>query len=165
LKDFVGALAPNHVKGRPQARLESAAGSAALMLLCGGCGAPLELGSDARLVKCGYCDVLSLIPSRIRTHDGAEIEPTAWWLAFRGPSGVRKTLDQELRQKREKAKAAQERQQRERERRLARVTAETEREERSIASGDSSGRSKAIAVFVATGVLTLVGLGLALILR
>ena len=170
LKDFLGALAPDHIQGHPEVRLDSEAGSAALTLLCGGCGAPLTVSAGQRLVQCSYCEVSSLIPDRIGARSQSQEQPEPWWLHFRSPSGVRKALDHSLRQKTQKAKAAEERKSRQQQR-------GKHQRERGQNADDSSGRrspaesGKATpgphtrAAIVLGVVLLVAGIGFFLVLR
>ncbi len=93
VKDFVGALAPDHVEGRPPVRLEAEPGSAALAIKCGGCGAALHVTAGQNFVACSYCSTSSLIPDRVlsRTLLRAQMQP--WWLGFKSPSRLRRSLD------------------------------------------------------------------------
>ncbi len=92
--DLLAAISPDLVQGRAPARLEQKAGTAALAILCSGCGSALTLQPSERICKCQYCGTSSLIPDRAMTPRAGPPQKKPWWVAVYSPSTLRRLLMQ-----------------------------------------------------------------------
>ncbi|MFN7143952.1 MAG: zinc finger domain-containing protein, partial [Myxococcota bacterium] len=63
----------------------------AVGLSCGGCGAPLRPAPGAHTVECAFCHLVSRVPREL-VPLRADVAPTPFWLAFSGPSMLRREL-------------------------------------------------------------------------
>jgi hypothetical protein len=89
---LLGVVADAHCGGQRRARMQStAAGPTALQ--CPECGGALPATRE-RVLRCEYCGTASLVPAQARTRDvGQVLTPDIWWLAFAGPSNLRRALE------------------------------------------------------------------------
>jgi hypothetical protein len=87
-----GVLADDLRVDRPQVKLERSAG--AIALACPGCGAALADAVEGKVVSCGFCNAVSLIPDRLLLRYLDRKPPSeTWWLLFEGPSPLRGELE------------------------------------------------------------------------
>lgn len=92
--DLLAALAPELVQGRAPARLEQKPGTAAVAILCSGCGSALAMQPGDRIVKCQYCSTTSFIPERAMAVPAGPPQKKPWWIAVYSPSSLRRLLMQ-----------------------------------------------------------------------
>ncbi len=92
--DLLAALAPELVQGRAPARLEQKPGTAAVAILCSGCGSALAMQPGDRIVKCQYCSTTSFIPERALPVQAGPPDKRPWWIAVYSPSSLRRLLMQ-----------------------------------------------------------------------
>lgn len=64
----------------------------AVTLECPGCGAAIGMNPGTRLAVCQYCRTTSRIPEKAFARAGADAKQEPFWLAFDGPSLLRKQL-------------------------------------------------------------------------
>jgi hypothetical protein len=92
--ELLAALAPDLVQGRPPARVEPKAGTAAMAILCPQCGSSLALPHGTRVAVCAHCKTSSLVPERAAGALGKAPDPEPWWLCLYAPSSLRNLLSQ-----------------------------------------------------------------------
>ena len=92
-EELVGVIAPDHVQGRSEVRIEAQAGNAAVAVKCPSCGSPLALAPDERFATCPYCKTQSIVPVGVLAQAFRKpTPPRPWWLAMRSPSALRGLL-------------------------------------------------------------------------
>jgi LSD1 subclass zinc finger protein len=65
-----------------------------LSLTCPSCGAPLPATEGSRIVECSFCHLVSRLPGDTAKGKARSMPaPQLWWLAFSGPSLLRKELE------------------------------------------------------------------------
>lgn len=81
---------------------ESTSDPGVVALRCPSCGGGLQVRPGTRVVTCTYCRTSSRIPQKtlLRTGD-PNVQKEAWWLAFQGPSPLRRKLERDPRSPRE----------------------------------------------------------------
>ncbi len=88
---LAAVVAMAHRMDKPLALLDTHGGTTTLK--CGQCGGDLPVTKD-RVVECGYCNATNLVPPRGRARStGETIKPEVWWMAFRGPSALRRVAE------------------------------------------------------------------------
>jgi hypothetical protein len=91
--ELVGVVAPDHVQGKAEVRIEAEAGTAAVAIKCPSCGSPLTLAPDERFATCAYCKTSSLVPTGVLAQAFRKASPLRpWWLALQSPSALRQVL-------------------------------------------------------------------------
>jgi len=91
---LVGVMATEHRTDTPMTRVEDRPGAVAI--LCPSCGGALEVARDSRFATCTYCRTTSRIPEKTLYRSGSEaVTPERIWLAFEGPSQMRKKLERD----------------------------------------------------------------------
>jgi hypothetical protein len=77
---------------QPKVQLR-ATGAGGISINCSSCGAPLDLAGKSTVQTCSYCGTTSLISHRsLNRALHAPVEPSIWWLLFRGISPKRLEL-------------------------------------------------------------------------
>jgi hypothetical protein len=91
---LVGVMATEHRTDTPMTRVEDRPG--AIAILCPSCGGGLEVNRDSRFATCTYCRTTSRIPEKTLYRSGSDVvKPERFWLAFEGPSAMRKKLERD----------------------------------------------------------------------
>jgi hypothetical protein len=80
-----GAIAAEHRADRAAVKVDQS--PTAIAIQCPSCSAPLDAGSESKVVQCKYCNTTSRIPDGAWFRmSGKEPKAETMWLAFSGPS-------------------------------------------------------------------------------
>lgn len=94
---IVGVIASEHRSDCPATRVQDdVARPGAIAVLCPACGGQLSPTRDSPFATCGFCRTTSRIPQKTLFRVGGEMaKPERFWLAFQGPSLLRKKLERD----------------------------------------------------------------------
>ena len=90
---LVGVVAPEHREGRREVTVTGGAERGAIALVCPQCGASLP-PTAAASAECTYCHTVSLIPARARSKQRGVVPALTFFVAFRGPTELRRSLEE-----------------------------------------------------------------------
>ncbi len=95
VRGLLAVIAGEHERERPLTRVESSADRPdAIALCCPNCGGTLNANPGDRLANCPFCRTTSRVPEKtVYRGGGSRVSPETWYLAFEGPSAMRKRLE------------------------------------------------------------------------
>jgi hypothetical protein len=88
VKGLCAEISDEHGDDRPFTRIEADA------LRCPNCGGSLNVNPGEKLANCPFCRTTSRLPQKTMYRGGgSRVEAETWYLAFEGPSAMRKRLE------------------------------------------------------------------------